>query len=282
MKYLNLGCGNHFSNEKEWTNVDFVSTGKDVIAHNLLSGIPFDKESFDAVYHSHVLEHFLKVDGQKFIQECYRVLKFGGILRIAIPNLEQIISNYTQITEKLKANPNDAYLEACYDWIMLEMYDQTIRNHSGGDMVAFLSQDKIINEDFVLKRCGYEVSRIIEYYKTKKNLSESPKVFNNYQPPIKQRIINLFSFLKRKLIEKLLTDEFKALQIGKFRLGGEVHCWMYDSISLTRLLKQTGFTDIKECNVKESSIENWNDFELETINGKVRKPDSLFMEARKK
>ena len=40
LNYLNLGCGSTF--HKDWTNVDFVSTGEDVIAHNLLSGVPFN------------------------------------------------------------------------------------------------------------------------------------------------------------------------------------------------------------------------------------------------
>ena len=40
MELLNLGCGTRF--HPSWTNVDFVSTGNNVIAHNLLNGIPFE------------------------------------------------------------------------------------------------------------------------------------------------------------------------------------------------------------------------------------------------
>lgn len=278
LPYLNLGCGNHF--DSRWTNVDFVSTGEAVMAHNLLQGIPFADGSFEVVYHSHVLEHFLRADGKNFIQECNRVLKPDGIIRIAIPNVEQIVKNYTQLLEKLKANPNDAYLQACYDWIMLEMYDQTVRNYSGGDMLAYLSQEKIINEDFVVERCGYEVLNIIENYRAKNNSGSTQP--SKYRPSVFSRIKSLPTVLKRKLITKLIGNDMNALAVGKFRLGGEIHCWMYDSFSLARLLQQTGFTAIKECKVNESSIPNWNEYKLETVNGHVRKPDSLFMEARKK
>ena len=68
MKYLNLGCGSHYSTATEWTNLDFTSLDNNVIAHNLLIGIPFEDNSFDLVYHSHVLEHFSKEDGETFIE----------------------------------------------------------------------------------------------------------------------------------------------------------------------------------------------------------------------
>jgi predicted SAM-dependent methyltransferase len=83
LPYINLGCG--FTFNDSWVNVDFISTGKDVIAHNLTQGIPFKDYSFQAAYHSHELEHFTKTDAEKFISECYRILQSGGILRIAIP-----------------------------------------------------------------------------------------------------------------------------------------------------------------------------------------------------
>src|SRR5687767_3201991 len=92
MKYLNLGCGDRYISD--WTNVDFVSQGKGVIAHNLIEGIPFPDNSFDVVYHSHVLEHFTKQRGFLFIKECYRVLKPNGILRIVVPDLEEIVREY--------------------------------------------------------------------------------------------------------------------------------------------------------------------------------------------
>jgi predicted SAM-dependent methyltransferase len=72
-KYINLGCVSHF--HEDWVNVDFVVTGKDVIAHNLNLDIPFENDTFEVVYHSHVLELFSKDKVDFFIRECYRVLK---------------------------------------------------------------------------------------------------------------------------------------------------------------------------------------------------------------
>lgn len=142
MKYLNLGCGYHYSKDEVWTNLDFTSTGEHVIGHNLLNGIPFDDHSFDVVYHSHVLEHFSKSDAPAFLKECYRVLKPDAIIRIAIPDLEQIARLYLKYLELGIANPDDENIRANYDWLLIEMYDQTVRNHSGGEMGKYLFQDQ--------------------------------------------------------------------------------------------------------------------------------------------
>src|SRR5688500_9331560 len=107
LSYLNLGCGYHY--HEDWVNVDFVSTGEGVIGHNLLNGIPFNDNTFEVVYHSHVIEHFTKRDGKKFLTECYRVLKPEGIIRVAIPDLQKIVEQYQNILAQLKQNPGDKY-----------------------------------------------------------------------------------------------------------------------------------------------------------------------------
>ena len=80
-KLLNLGCGTRF--HRSWTNIDFSSSDKSVIAHNLLKGIQYNDNFFDVVYHSHVLEHFTKSDAKKFLLECFRVLKPNGHFSIS-------------------------------------------------------------------------------------------------------------------------------------------------------------------------------------------------------
>ena len=65
MKYLNLGCGSRF--HEDWINYDFVSNSLYVKSANLIDGIPIGSESIDVVYHSHVLEHFTKPQGNFFL-----------------------------------------------------------------------------------------------------------------------------------------------------------------------------------------------------------------------
>ncbi|MFM2283227.1 MAG: hypothetical protein RL222_731 [Bacteroidota bacterium] len=267
MKYLNLGCGNNFSKEKEWTNLDFVSTGESVISHNLLNGIPFENETFDVVYHSHVLEHFSKNDGEKFIQECFRVLKPNGIIRIAVPDLESIVKIYFQLLERGLKNPEDKDIYEKYNWILLEMFDQMVRNTPGGMIGAYLGQNSLSNMDFIYERWGDEARGF-----------RSNQLANRNKVTAKPGIRSKF----RKILLRVLSINENALDIGNFRLNGEIHQWMYDKYSLSKLLQRHGGSDTIVRDAFTSYINNWEKYNLDGKDGICRKPDSLFIESIKK
>lgn len=279
-KYLNLGCGYHYSSEREWTNLDFTSTGPGVIAHNLLKGIPFNDNEFDLVYHSHVLEHFSKEDGERMIEECFRVLKPGGIIRIAIPDLEIIVKKYLFFLEKGLDNPGDEITAANYNWMMLEMYDQTVRNISGGNMAKYLYAEKIPNEDFVFERIGEEGKAI------RNNFLNSLQHLNipSKNESIRNGPVDIIGKVKKK-IKHYLTNKLKinetAMEIGRFRLGGEIHQWMYDRYSLGKLLVKHGGKDIRQRDAFSSYIHHWAIYDIDGKERVTRKPDSLFIEAVK-
>ena len=64
MKYLNVGCGSRF--HSEWINLDSRPSHPDIQFHDLREGIPFTDNSFEVVYHSHVLEHLRKTQAPFF------------------------------------------------------------------------------------------------------------------------------------------------------------------------------------------------------------------------
>jgi hypothetical protein len=72
-----------------------------------------------------------------------------------------------------------------------------------------------------------------------------------------------------------------AVREGFFRQSGEIHQWMYDRYSLSRLLERAGFSGIRRCRAGESDIEGFAGHALEVVGGRERKPDSLYMEASK-
>lgn len=280
MKYLNLGCGSSYSEKKEWTNLDFVLMAEGIVAHNLLKGIPFENESFDLVYHSHLLEHFSKGDGEKLIGECFRVLKPGGIIRIAVPDLEGIAKNYLNFLEEALNDPADEMIAKNYEWTLLEMYDQTVRNVSGGNMAKYLFQDTIRNEDFVFERLGEEAKSLRKNYRSNKE----NKSANDSSYITKATSIISISKMKRKVKEylfKRLHVDTEAMEMGKFRLSGEIHQWMYDRFSLAALLKSKGGRNIQRRDAFTSYIRNWINYSLDGYGEVIRKPDSLFMEAIK-
>lgn len=252
-KYLNLGCGGRYHHE--WTNVDFYSTGPGVIAHNLTKKLPFKDNSFDVVYHSHVLEHFSKKGAPLFLSECHRVLKPFGIIRVVVPDLEQIAKLYLSILSEAKRG--DATACNKYEWILIELFDQMVRNVPGGEMLNYWKQNPMPAEDFVIERVGSEVLNCLAILRKHNNQVNAP-------------------------IVSQIPDRNDPMSIGTFRLSGEIHQWMYDEFSLSRLLESTGFCNIHRCAANESAIDDFNRFLLDIEpDGAVRKPESLFIEALK-
>lgn len=96
---LHIGCGTLYKDG--WINIDNNSDNNIArldINHDLSSGIPFKNEELDYIYHEHFIEHLSYEDGLKFMQECFRVLKFGGVMRIACPDLDVLIKHYQDNT----------------------------------------------------------------------------------------------------------------------------------------------------------------------------------------
>ncbi len=283
MNLLNLGCGATF--HPDWINIDFIATNENVVSHDLRKGIPFDNEQIDVLYNSHILEHFQKNIAVFFLNECYRVLKPNGIIRIAVPDLERIAREYLRNLDRaIEKVPN---AEFDYDWILLEMYDQTVRNESGGEMAKFFSRTEIPNNDYIISRIGDEAKLLHNSY-LDDNLKTSKVILVSRKFNIKRKLTSFSSKIKRGLLFLLFRSEYdnltiaqEELKIGRFRLAGEVHLWMYDRYSVTRLLKNCGFRDIKLQDAFTSNIPNWNEFNLDSKNGIPRKPDSLYIEAKK-
>jgi predicted SAM-dependent methyltransferase len=281
MNYLNLGCGNRF--HPDWTNVNFTSSSEGVIAHNLTKGIPFANESFDLVYHSHLLEHFTTIAAESFLKECYRVLRPQGILRVVVPDLEQIAITYLEALEKASSGSQE--WAANYEWILLEMYDQTVRNHSGGKMAAYLYQEHIPNQEFITKRLGTEAKNLIEVGRRSQQQVQPHSTSENKPLNLLKQVYRFMRYPKYRkelMLKSILGEEYTALQFGRFRQNGEVHQWMYDHYSLGMLMNKCGLENIIQHTATESYLPQWSSFNLDTeSDGKIYKPDSLFMEGIK-
>ncbi|KJS02870.1 MAG: hypothetical protein VR65_03730 [Desulfobulbaceae bacterium BRH_c16a] len=254
---LNLGCGGRY--HPAWTNVDYTKTGPEVIIHDLMRPLEFSDNTFDVVYHSHVLEHMPKRYAPGFLRECLRVLRSGGILRVVVPDLEFAAREYLQQLQKAKSGEREEIDKL--EYLTINLLDQMTRHQSGGEMLNYWKQNPMPNEDFAVQTHGIEVVR-------------SLAVLRDPSIPEDCRIM--------KKDYNLESDYLSADQIGRFRGSGEPHLWMYDSVSLTQLLLSAGFQTVNSCRANESSIPDFNSFKLDLLNdGSVAKPDSIFLEAIK-
>ena len=272
--YLNLGCGERF--HPDWINLDLAAGQSNVISHDLVKGIPFAAESVDAVYHAALFEHIRRGDAANFLRETHRVLKPGGIVRVGVPDLEKICRTYLEKLEAALAGDKEATND--YDWIVLEMFDQMVRESSGGLMLKYLRRQPLPNEQFIVQRIGHEGRKLIEEIRRQ---AAAPN--KGLTALLYQRVRALAQVLRDRLLTVVAGPKAaQALAIGRFRLSGEVHHWMYDRFSLARELMATGFHEPIVRTASESAIPDWSRFCLDVqSDGTINKPDLLFMEAIK-
>jgi len=88
---VHLGSGDR--PKAGWVNVDLLGHRVD-LAWNLNRPLPFDDESVVAIFQEHLLEHLTLERGLALIQDCYRMLKTGGVLRIGVPNADSYVRSY--------------------------------------------------------------------------------------------------------------------------------------------------------------------------------------------
>lgn len=137
LKLLNIACGSRY--HKEWLNIDFHAVSNLVKRVNILKGLPFEDDYFDAIYISHFIEHLTNNQSLFVLRESIRVLRQGGIIRIVVPDLENICREYLNILEKVKENSN---FDEKYNWIVAELLDQMVRNYPGGIMGEIFNEIK--------------------------------------------------------------------------------------------------------------------------------------------
>ena len=95
---LNVGCGTDY--KKGWINIDNNSDNnidKLDLNWDLRDPLPYEDESVDYIFNEHFFEHLAPDEGVAVMKDLRRVLKPGGVLRIAMPDLEGVINNYLHV-----------------------------------------------------------------------------------------------------------------------------------------------------------------------------------------
>ncbi|MCF8016210.1 MAG: methyltransferase domain-containing protein, partial [Chromatiaceae bacterium] len=123
---INLGCGLVFVDSPEWINLDFTPASPRVRRANLLARLPLASDDARLVYASHFLEHIPKPEVDAFLRECHRVLQPSGVLRLVLPDLQEMAASYLHYRE---AGDHERA-----DFLVLEMIDQCVRRESGGEL----------------------------------------------------------------------------------------------------------------------------------------------------
>jgi len=108
IKKLQIGTSKSYM--PGWLNTDLVPKNRTVIYLDASRRFPFRDDQFDYAFSEHMIEH-INYNGCLFmLRECFRVLKPGGKLRLATPNLEILLGLYS----KGKTAAQERFL----DWVV--------------------------------------------------------------------------------------------------------------------------------------------------------------------
>ncbi|MGD1904623.1 MAG: methyltransferase domain-containing protein [Leptolyngbyaceae cyanobacterium] len=285
---LNIACGSTFVVHESWINLDYKSSNKSVTSANLLEPLNFDKEQVNVVYSSHFLEHIPRRRVNIFVGECYRVLAVGGKIRLVLPDLENLCSEY------LKCRQNKEHEKA--DYAIIEIIDQCVRSYPGGflgEYFKYLSDNPDTQGDmieYVKKRCGEDLSPHVLPSKRNTHADKSPqeifiqKMANTLSKPedLVGKLQCKLSDFRTRLAIALLPKAFREQNVSYASIG-EKHAWMWDFYTLSRELEQAGFHDIKRLAFDETEIPGFPLIPLDmTADGSPRKGESsMYIEARK-
>lgn len=97
--YLNLGCGT--KTHPAFVNVDARADRHIHYVRPIDDLTPFASNSVDLVYASHCLEHFGHHHTARILAEWFRVLKPGGILRLGVPDFDQLLAAYRRSNDDM-------------------------------------------------------------------------------------------------------------------------------------------------------------------------------------
>lgn len=89
-KKIHFGCGKDY--RKGWLNLDVNKVADYWI--DVRNPLRLKKSSVEFIYSSHLLEHIEHHEVIFHLKECFRILKNDGVLRIAIPDFQSIVTNY--------------------------------------------------------------------------------------------------------------------------------------------------------------------------------------------
>mgnify|MGYP003653293713 FL=1 len=137
---INLGCGRRNFGE-DWHHID----GGDydhLDSHDIIN-LPFEDNSVDLIYASHVVGYFNRTEIIKILNKWKSKLKPGGTLRLAVPNFKAIAKLYIEkniplntflgpLYGEMKMGKNFIFHKTIYDFDSLKQLLNEVGFHSMG------------------------------------------------------------------------------------------------------------------------------------------------------
>ena len=115
VRKLQIGAGDSIL--EGWLNTDYIPSHRRVIYLDATKSFPFEDESFEYIFSEHQIEHLTYKEGLAMLRECYRILKAGGKIRIATPDLKTLIGLYSQDRSDLQQRYIKWFIDNCHIYV---------------------------------------------------------------------------------------------------------------------------------------------------------------------
>jgi predicted SAM-dependent methyltransferase len=112
---LQLGSGSAVP--EGWLGTDIFPQSDRVMYLDAAKPYPFGDDTFEYVHSEHLIEHLSWQEGLSMLRECRRVMKPGGTIRVATPDLEVLIGLYTNQGDPLNKRYVEWITDACLDGV---------------------------------------------------------------------------------------------------------------------------------------------------------------------
>ncbi len=160
---LNVGAGD--SGKDGWINLDGFAGTKVNCLYDARKRLPFPSDSIRGIFSEHFFEHIdYTEEAPRFLKECYRVLRDGGVLRIIVPDAEKYLLAYAEggWQEFQRLRPLDEQMrDSYYGWkysTRMELINYVFRQ---GQQHKFAYDFETL--ELLLKRNGFQEVRKQEY-----------------------------------------------------------------------------------------------------------------------
>jgi len=151
VRKLQIGCGSHILHG--WLNSDISPRPHHVVRLDITKRFPFQNDTFDYIFSEHSIEHVSYAKGQVMLEECFRVLRDGGKIRLSTPDLSFLVSLYrsrkSDIQERYIRWSTERFIANapyCGDTFVINMF---VRNWGH----RFIYDEKVLRDS--LDRVGF-------------------------------------------------------------------------------------------------------------------------------
>lgn len=209
---------------------------------DLLRPLPVEDRSLAVIVAFHVLEHLDIHEARRFLVDCLRALRPGGVLRVSTPDFSAHLRIYLECLEEYRRRSDDARCRARLEFMRLLLLDQRVRRRSGGRLLACL-RDSEVDGDLAERAMGDTGPWMIDLVRRTR-----PEVATATPKPSMTH--RLAKAIRRRLPRRRRVPWWNL----DCRDTRELEITTWDSVSLVRELRDAGFVESASRAHEESCV----------------------------